>query len=172
MTNEKPKVGKKIEPLSFPSVDGSKQVTIGGKKERWTLLIVYRGRHCPRCKRYLNKLNSALPSWIDIMDVVVVSADTQEKAKADREEFGWTFDLCYGMTEIQMRALGLYVSEPLSEAETTGLFAEPGTFAIRPDGSLMLVDISNGPAARPDLEELLDGMKFNIENDRPVRGTA
>ena len=24
----------------------------------------------------------------------------------------------------------------------------------------------------PDLEELLDGMKFNIENDRPVRGTA
>ncbi|MEP5758205.1 MAG: thioredoxin peroxidase, partial [Litoreibacter sp.] len=37
---------------------------------------------------------------------------------------------------------------------------------------LMLVDISNGPAARPDLEELLDGMKFNIANDRPVRGTA
>lgn len=172
MTNKKPKVGKKIEPLSFPPVDGSKQVTIGGERERWTLLIVYRGRHCPRCKRYLNKLNSALPSWTDIMDVVVVSADTQEKAMADREEFGWTFDLCYGMTEIQMRALGLYVSEPLSEAETTGLFAEPGTFAIRPDGSLMLVDISNGPAARPDLEELLDGMKFNIENDRPVRGTA
>jgi hypothetical protein len=37
---------------------------------------------------------------------------------------------------------------------------------------LMLVDISNGPAARPDLEELLDGMRFNIINDRPVRGTA
>ncbi|MEO1364815.1 MAG: thioredoxin peroxidase, partial [Pseudomonadota bacterium] len=35
-----------------------------------------------------------------------------------------------------------------------------------------LVDISNGPAARPDLAELLDGMTFNIENDRPVRGTA
>ena len=71
-----------------------------------------------------------------------------------------------------MRELGLYVSEPLSEAETTDLFSEPGTFAIRPDGSLMLVDISNGPAARPDLDELLDGMKFNINNDRPVRGTA
>ena len=45
-------------------------------------------------------------------------------------------------------------------------------FAIRPNGELMLVDISNGPAARPDLEELLDGMKFNIANDRPVRGTG
>jgi hypothetical protein len=36
----------------------------------------------------------------------------------------------------------------------------------------MLAEISNGPAARPDLEELLDGMKFNIENNRPERGTA
>ena len=76
------------------------------------------------------------------------------------------------MTEAQMRSLGLFVSRPLSEAETTGLFAEPGAFAIRPNGTLMLVDISNGPAARPDLEELLDGMKFNIDNDRPERGTA
>lgn len=136
------------------------------------MLFVYRGRHCPRCKRYLNKLNEALSDWTAAMDVVVVSADTQEKALADKEEFGWEFDLCHGLTEAQMRTLGLYVSEPLSDAETTHLFAEPGAFAVRPDGTLMLVDISNGPAARPDLEELLDGMKFNIENNRPVRGTA
>ena len=136
------------------------------------MLFVYRGRHCPRCKRFLNKLNAVLPSWTEVIDVVVVSADSQEKALADKEEFGWDFDLCYGLTEAQMRSLGLYVSKPLSEAETTGLFAEPGAFAICPDGTLMLVDLSNGPAARPDLEELLDGMKFNIENNRPVRGTA
>ena len=87
-------------------------------------------------------------------------------------EFGWDFDLGYGLSEAQMRDLGLYVSDPLSEAETTTRFAEPGAFGMRPNGTLMLVDISNGPAARPDLEELLDGMKFNITNDRPVRGTA
>lgn len=136
------------------------------------MLFVYRGRHCPRCKRFLNKLNAVLPDWTDTLDVVVVSADTKAKALADKEEFGWDFDLCFGLSEPQMRALGLYVSTPLSEAETTGVFAEPGAFALRPDGSLMLVDISNGPAARPDLEELLDGMKFNIANDRPTRGTA
>ena len=95
-----------------------------------------------------------------------------EKAQADKEEFGWEFDLCHGLTEAQMRSLGLYVSEPLSEAETSHLFSEPGAFAIRPDGSLMLVDISNGPSARPDLEELLDGMKFNIENNRPGQGNC
>ncbi len=172
MINAKPHVGLHIGELNFPAVDGRKSVTIGQVKDRWTMLFVYRGHHCPRCKRFLNKLNEALPAWVEVMDVVVVSADSHEKALADKEEFGWEFDLYHGLTETQMRSLGLYVSEPLSEAETTGLFSEPGAFGIRPDGTLMLVDISNGPAARPDLEELLDGMKFNIQNNRPVRGTA
>lgn len=167
----RPHVDEPVGELTFANIAGG-TILIGQPKDRWTMLFVYRGRHCPRCKRYLDKLNAALISWTDVMDVVVVSADTEEKALADKQEFGWTFDLCYGMTEEQMRSLGLYVSEPLSDAETTGLFAEPGAFGIRPDGRLMLVDISNGPAARPDLEELLDGMKFNIENNRPTRGTA
>jgi len=172
MISTKPRVGEIVASLSLRKVDGGDPITVGQAKDRWTMLFVYRGRHCPRCKRFLNKLNDALADWTDVLDVVVVSADTQEKALADRSEFGWTFDLCYGLTEAQMRSLGLYVSEPLSEAETTGRFSEPGAFGIRPDGTLMLADISNGPAARPDLTELLDGMKFNIENNRPVRGTA
>ncbi|QUJ78157.1 redoxin domain-containing protein [Sulfitobacter albidus] len=168
---DKPRVGVAIPKMTFARVDGSSRA-IGSPTERWTMLFVYRGKHCPRCKRYLNKLDAALADWTAKMDVIVVSADTLEKAQADLAEFGWSFDLCYGLTEDQMRSLGLYVSDPLSEAETTDRFAEPGTFAIQPDGTLMLVDISNGPASRPDLEELLDGMIFNIDNNRPVRGTA
>ncbi len=171
MNTSKPRVGVPVDATEFPHVDGGTR-TIGQPTDRWSILFVYRGKHCPRCKRYLNKLNDMLPDWRAHMDVLVVSADTQEKALADRAEFGWDFDLCYSMSVDQMHALGLYVSEPLSEAETTQPFAEPGTFAMRPDGTLMLVDISNGPASRPDLVELLDGMIFNITNDRPVRGTA
>lgn len=169
--SEKPRVGAPVAETSFDLVDGG-SVTIGGAKDRWTMLFVYRGKHCPRCKRFLGKLNADLAAWEDVLDVVVVSADPLQKAQADREEFGWKFTLGYGMTEAQMRALGLYVSAPLSDAETTHNFAEPGAFGIQPDGTLMLVDISNGPAARPDLEELLDGMIFNITNNRPVRGLA
>jgi peroxiredoxin len=172
MTSAKPQVGAVIAPLTLAVAGQDKTITLGQPTDRWTMLFVYRGKHCPRCKRFLNKLNAALPAWKEVLDVVVTSADTQEKALADKAEFGWDFDLCYGLTVPQMRALGLYVSEPLSEAETTDLFAEPGAFGLRPDGTLLLVDISNGPAARPDLEELLDGMKFNISNNRPVRGTA
>ncbi len=171
MTDSKPRVGAPVEQMSFATVDGG-TITVGAPKERWSMLFVYRGRHCPRCKKFLNKLNAVLADWTEVMDVAVVSADTLEKAQADKAEFGWSFDLAYGMSEAQMRRLGLYVSDPLTEAETDRRFAEPGAFGMRPDGSLMLVDISNGPAARPDLEELLDGMTFNITNDRPVRGTA
>lgn len=171
MTSAKPNVGAPIDPMTFARVGGG-ELTVGGPKDRWSILFVYRGKHCPRCKRFLNKLDAMLSDWTDTLDVVVVSADNVDKAQDDQGEFGWKFDLGYGMTEEQMRALGLYVSDPLSEAETDTRFAEPGAFGIRPDGTLMLVDISNGPAARPDLEELLDGMKFNIANDRPTRGTA
>ena len=171
MFDRKPQVGKPVEITSFPKLGGG-QITFGAPSERWTLLVVYRGKHCPRCKRYLNKLNDMLTDWHSVMDVIVVSADTEDKAAADQAEFGWRFDLCYGLTEPQMASLGLYVSDPLSEAETTTRFAEPGTFAIKPDGTLMLVDISNGPASRPDLDELLDGLTFNITNDRPTRGMA
>ena len=171
MASEKPNVGAPFPEFTFANVAGG-STSVGATKERWTMLFVYRGAHCPRCKRFLNKLNAMLSDWTDVMDVVVVSADIEAKAQADKAEFGWNFELCYGLTEPQMRAMGLYVTDPLSEAETTGRFAEPGAFGIRPDGSLMLVDISNGPAARPDLDELLDGMTFNITNDRPTRGLA
>lgn len=171
MNTAKPQVGAPIGEMTWPLVGGG-SVTVGQPKTRWTMIFVYRGKHCPRCKRFLNKLNATLSAWTAVLDVVVVSADGHEKAAADMAEFGWAFDLCYNLSEAQMRALGLYVSAPLSEAETTRNFAEPGAFGVRPDGTLMLVDISNGPAARPDLDELLDGMTFNITNDRPVRGTA
>ena len=172
MTHPRPNVGARLATFELPVAGSDVRRTIGAPSDRWTVLFVYRGRHCPRCKRFLNKLNAVLDDWTAHMDVIVASADTKDKAAADLEEFGWNFELCYDLSEAQMRALGLYVSTPLSEAETTKNFAEPGAFALRPDGTLMLVDISNGPAARPDLEELLDGMIFNITNDRPVRGTA
>ena len=122
MNNYKPRVGEPVGDLEFTTTEGG-SLSVGQSKDRWSMLFVYRGRHCPRCKRFLNKLNDVLTAWTDVMDVVVVSADTQEKAIADKEEFGWKFDLCYGLNEAQMRSLGLYVSDPLSDQETSGRFA-------------------------------------------------
>ena len=71
-----------------------------------------------------------------------------------------------------MRQLGLNVSDPLSAEETDRRFAEPGVFCLRPDGALQIIAISNGPAARPDLSELLSGMTHAFDRREPPLGMA
>lgn len=172
MPTPKPVAGVILDQMSFPKLGGG-SLSVGGTSDNWTLFVVYRGKHCPRCKKYLNILDGMLSQWQDAgFDIAVVSADPEEKAHADQAEFGWSFDLGYDLSEAQMATLGLYVTEPLSPSETDRRFAEPGTYVIRPDGSVVLIAISNGPSARPDLAELLDGMIFTKVNDRPTRGTV
>ncbi|WP_417249952.1 redoxin domain-containing protein [Celeribacter sp.] len=170
MPTPKPVPEEILGPIEVPKLGGG-VLTLGGPRERWSLIVVYRGKHCPRCKKYLNVLNEMRDQWDAAgFDVAVVSADSAAKAQEDVDAFGWGFDLGYGLTEAQMAQLGVYVTAPLSPSEADGNFAEPGVFVLRPDGSLIVVAISNGPAARPDLAELFDGMVFNKTNDRPTRG--
>lgn len=172
MPTPKPVAGDIPAQIHVPQLGGG-QAAIGGPRENWSLVVVYRGKHCPRCKTYLKILNDMRQSWADVgFDVLVVSADPVEKAQADQERFGWGFAIGHDLAEADMATLGLYVSDPLSETETDRRFAEPGVFVFRPDGSLLLIAISNGPSARPDLHELLNGMIFTKENNRPPRGTA
>lgn len=138
----------------------------------WCVLVVYRGKHCPRCKTYLKTLDAMLDDFTAAgISVAALSADPEEKAKASVSENGWRFPVAFGMTMEQMRALGLYISEPRSPQETDRPFAEPGLFVINPDNNAQVVDVSNASYARPDLATLLDGIKFAIEKRLPVRGT-
>lgn len=138
----------------------------------WRALVVYRGRHCPRCKTYLGNLDAMLDQFKAAgVAVAAVSADPEEKAKASVAEGGWHFPVAYGMTVDQMRALGLYVSEPRSPQETDRPFAEPGLFVVNPESKAQVVDVSNASYSRPDLSALLDGIKFVIDKQLPVRGT-
>jgi peroxiredoxin len=140
--------------------------------EGWRLLVVYRGKHCPLCKKYLATLNDKLQEFdVAGIKVVAVSADPREKAETEVTEEGWRFPVACDMSPDQMRQLGLYISAPRSPQETDRPFAEPAIFAVNPDGNLQVVDISNAPFSRPDLASLLSGLKFIQENQYPVRGT-
>lgn len=168
----KPAAGEALPAFAATKLDGT-PMTYEGSHGQWFLLVVYRGKHCGRCKKYLNKLESMQGEWRKAgFDILAVSGDSIDKAKSDQTEFGWTFDLACELSETDMNKLGLYVSDPLSPDETDRRFAEPGIFVIRPDNTVQIAAISNGPSARPDLEELLDGMIFTIENEKPARGMA
>jgi peroxiredoxin len=138
----------------------------------WQLGVVYRGLHCPLCKKYLAQLNDLAGQFHELgVDVVAVSGDPQEKAQAMVAEKDLTLPVGYGLSIAQMTALGLYISDPRSAQETDRPFPEPGLFVVNEKGNIQILDISNAPFARPDLESLLGGIKFVRANDYPVRGT-
>ena len=137
----------------------------------WQMVVVYRGLHCPICKTYLAKLESLADGFREIgVGVIAVSGDPEAKARTMAEEVGLTIPVAYGLSVAQMRELGLYVSDPRSAAETDRPFPEPGLFVVNADGHVQIVDISNAPFARPDLERVLSGVKFVRDKDYPIRG--
>ena len=138
----------------------------------WRLLADYRGKHCPICKRYLKTLDGLLDDFRAAgVAVAAVSADPREKAEADVAEQAWRFPVGYGLTIEQMRSLGLYISDPRSSQETDRPFSEPGLFLVNPASNAQIIDVSNAPFARPDLQMILNGVKTIIEKSYPVRGT-
>jgi peroxiredoxin len=162
--------GTSFPAMTWPAADGS-TVDIAGASG-WRMLAVYRGKHCPLCKKYFATLDGMIGSFKSAgVSVAAVSADPKEKVDADLAEFKWSFPVGYGMTTDQMRQLGLYISEPRSEQETDRPFAEPGLYVINPEGKLQIVEISNAPFARPDLAGILNGIKIIQERNYPIRGT-
>lgn len=140
----------------------------------WQLVVVYRGKHCPICTRYLGELNGVLDQLGELgVDVVAVSGDPEEKAKAQMEQVEPRFTVAYDLSIEQMETLGLYISNPRSPKETDRPFAEPGLFVVNAEGRIQIVDISNAPFVRPALETLVNGIKFirDPQNNYPIRGT-
>ena len=163
---------------TFPDISvktlGGDSVTLGAPQDGhdWKLVVVYRGLHCPICKKYVSQLDGIVEKFNDIgVDVVAVSADPEEKAKAFVEETGVTLPVGYGLSLSEMEQLGTYISDPRSPQETDRPFAEPAHFVINGSGKVQILDVSNAPFARPDLDMLLSGVKFVREKDYPVRGT-
>jgi len=141
----------------------------------WRLVVVYRGRHCPMCTRYLKALSPLVGELAAIgVDVVAVSADSAEQLAEHQTKLGeLTFPLFHSLSVEQMKALGLYISHPRSPKETDHPFAEPGLFVINADGTLQVVDISNNPFVRPELKTLVGGLTWirDPNNNYPIRGT-
>ena len=173
MRSEKIDAGAKFPEISLPLVMGER-IILGGKNgsDRWQLIVVYRGKHCPICKRYLATLDELRDDFEEEnIDVIAISGDSLEKASLQVEEGALTFPVAYDLSPDQMRELGLYISDPRSPAETDRPFPEPALFLLRPDRTIQIIDISNAPFARPDLGAILKGASFIREKNYPIRGT-
>lgn len=168
--------GEKFPELEIQTLSG-KKVILGKvmSEASWQMVLVYRGKHCPLCTKYLAKLEEMKDDFSSAgVEILVVSADSREKAVTQtQDKLSLSVEVGYDLGLEDMQKLGLYISNPRSAQETDRPFAEPGLFVVNEEGNLHVVDISNNPFVRPELEALLSGIKWirNPENNYPIRGT-
>jgi len=140
--------------------------------ESFTLLIVYRGLHCPICKKYLEELQNKLSEFKDLgVNVIAISSDTESIAKETYEKWDISdVPIGYEFNIEEARNWGLYISSGIKDEPDK--FIEPGLFLIRPDQELYCASIQTMPFARPDFDDLINAIKFIQDKDYPARGEA
>lgn len=167
-----------VPPLSAQLAGGGVWSLSTERPQAFTLLVFYRGLHCPICRRYLAELEKLLPEFAKRgVAVIALSADTRERAEKAKADWGLnTLRVGYDIPIADLRTWGLYISKskgPTSSGVSEpDLFGEPGLFLVRPDGRLYWVNVSSMPFARPRFDEVLAGIDFVVSKDYPARGGA
>ena len=164
--------------LSFPLLDGGTWTLSERKPEALTMVVAYRGVHCPMCRNYLQDLNQRMAEFkARGVDVVAVSGDGQERAEMAKKD--WELPevpIAYGLSIEKARELELPISTSRGKTsigiEEPEKFSEPGLFLMKPDGTLYAAYIQTTPFARPPLDQLLKAIDFIKEKDYPARGEA
>ncbi len=152
-----------------PLVDTAEQAASG----KWTLVIIYRGQHCPICLKYLNELGMFTGRFEGLnVEIVAVSADNKQQLEQFKVNgLGVDFPVRLELKVEDMKKLGLYISEPTSDAETDHLFPEPGLFLVNAKGQIAMIDIANAPFIRPNIDQFFTGLEYVMDNNYPIRGT-
>ncbi len=142
------------------------------KPDSFQVIVFYRGKHCPICKSYLQRVQDHLGQFEELgAELVAISMDTRERARASAEEWGLDrLPVGYGMSEETARAWGLYISSARPGSQEPDVFSEPGLVVLRANGEVFFVEVQSAPFTRPPMDQLISGLKFVLENDYPARG--
>lgn len=144
--------------------------------ELFTLLVFYRGLHCPICTNYLKELVRLAPEFESRgVKPIAISSDEQDRARAMADKIGAVdLRMAYGLPLRQARDWGLSISTSRGKTsigiEEPALFAEPGVFVVRPDRTLYYASVQTMPFVRPHFAELVKAVDFVVEKDYPARG--
>ncbi len=78
MTTNKFKAGDLFPAIELPTLNGEK-ITLGAPHSGadWQMVVVYRGRHCPMCTRYLNEIEKNKEKFLELgISITAMSADS------------------------------------------------------------------------------------------------
>ena len=165
-----------VPELSLPLAGGGTYKLSAQTPKNFTLVVFYRGLHCPICSAYLGDLNRKAGEFQKRgVKILVASSDGEERAVEANEKWGLdALDVGYGLSLDEARDWGLYVSAGIGKTsigiEEPALFSEPGLFLVRPDGTLYFGTVQTMPFARPSFREILGALDFVLKSGYPARG--
>ena len=165
---------QKVPDLELPlTIQARFQLSVQ-KPELFTMLIFYRGKHCPICRKYLEEIGSRMDEITGAgLSPFAIAMDDEKRAMVvDAEWKTHDLPLVYGLSEDAARDWGLYISSKRDGSDEPDVFSEPGLFLIRPDMRLYFAQVQSAPFTRPAIDQLLQAMTFVREHDYPARGTA
>lgn len=167
---------KKVPALQLPTVAKKAFDLADASGERGTLVVFYRGLHCPICAKYLTELDTLIPEFNKRgLNVIAVSSDNEERAIAMADKLNAEhLEIAYDLTLEKAKEWGLYISASRGKTslgiEEPALFSEPGLFLVSPDQSLYFGSVNTMPFIRPNFAELVGALDFIIANNYPARG--
>jgi len=162
----------KVPNISFELAGGGQWSLTEQSPENFTMIVFYRGYHCPICKGQLQELQKMKNDFADAgVDTVAISSNGKDLAVKTKAEWQLDeIDLGYGLPLREAVSWGLHLSDKREGTEEPETFSEPGLFLIRPDGTLYFSSIQTMPFARPALKDVLSAVKFVVEKNYPARG--
>lgn len=165
-----------VPPLSVDLAGGGSFELASEKPTNFTLVVFYRGLHCPICKTQLRDLESKLDDF-EKRGVAAVAVSTDSKERADQTRHTWALSrlrIGYGLSLDTARQWGLYVSsghgKTSAGVDEPTLFSEPAIYLVRPDGTLYFGSVQTMPFARPHFADILGAIDFVVKNKYPARG--
>lgn len=144
--------------------------------ENFTMVVFYRGLHCPICGNYMRDLQRKLAEFKELgVGIIAVSSDSQERTEQAVTDWKVAdIPFGYGMDLDKAREWGLFISTSRGKTsvgiEEPALFSEPALYLIRPNGELYFGTVQTMPFARPNFGDIVNAAKFVIEKDYPGRG--
>ncbi len=115
--------GNVVPALTVDTLSGNAWNLAEQTPRHYTMVVFYRGLHCPLCADYLQQLNSKLSQFNELgIEVIAISGDSREKAITSADTWGvHDLTLGYGLTRETMQQWGftflrgrLTMSPPIS----------------------------------------------------------
>lgn len=164
--------GQQVPNIELELLDGETWRLSEQQPRLFTLIDVYRGIHCGRCRIHLEEMAKQLPSFAELgVDVIAMSMDDETGARQTKQDWALgDMTVGYGLTMNQGKTLDLFFSEAIRESEPN-IFCEPAILFIQPDGQLYGTVQNSFPFARPSVNDLVEVATVVRDRDYPPRGT-